>query len=75
MKYLLLIILLTLSACHDSETLPDELTDIELCMEQGGEWQGECVFEGEKCFKRAACKANGALCPCEMWVREFEPLI
>ena len=63
MKYLLLIILLTLSSCHDNETLPD----IELCMAQGGEWQGECVFEGEKCLKRVSCANNGEFCPCERW--------
>lgn len=68
MKYLLAISVLTLCACsgEQSKEPPEQLADIEICLDQGGEWQGECVFQGEYCLFYVSC-SKGDSCPCAYW--------
>ena len=67
MKYLPIALTLTLAACGGSSNseAPQELTDIEICLNQSGEWvDGLCRFEGEICLIKAQCKPDAEYCPC-----------
>lgn len=63
---ILMVALIAISGC--GVTITQEQNDeIILCMDLGGEWQGECVFEGEVCVVRAQCKPEAKLCSCVVW--------
>lgn len=49
MKYLLIVTLSLLTACGGSTEM---LTDIEICLDQGGEWaDNQCIYdEKETCL-------------------------
>lgn len=68
MKYLLILSIALLAACGgESSEAPQELTEIEICLDQGGEWQGECAFPNEYCLIRSQCKPGAEFCPCAKW--------
>lgn len=56
-----------LSACSGESEDPAVITEIEICIDQGGEWQGECTFANEYCAIRVQCKPNAEFCPCDVW--------
>ncbi len=66
MKYILILSMIFISACSGRSS-DDTMTDIEICLDQGGEWQGECAFPNEYCRVRAQCKPESEFCPCIDW--------
>lgn len=66
MKYILILSTMLLASCSGSEA-PSMLTDIEICLDQGGEWQGDyCEYEDEKPVNYMFCKPDngrGQECP------------
>lgn len=69
MKYILILSAILLSSCGGgTETEPPEmLTDIEICLDQGGEWaDDQCVFFDESEYYETLdvmCKMNSQYCP------------
>lgn len=66
MKHLIIAICIALSSCG-GESNEETLAEIEVCLDSGGEWQGECVYSGEYCIERAQCKPGATFCPCVIW--------
>ena len=67
-KLIIAMIAIAISACGgESSEDSVELAAVEICLDQGGEWQGECAFSGEYCIARAQCKPNAEFCPCVQW--------
>jgi len=68
MKYILILSAILLTACGgttDSDGVPEELIDIEMCLDQGGSWTYEgCVFDDEEEFYFQTCNI-GKECPLE----------
>ena len=65
MKLLIILSVVFIVGCSGESS--EEITDIEMCLDQGGEWQGECVYANEYCMVRASCKPEATFCPCQEW--------
>ena len=58
-------LLSALISCGGSNEMTAE---IEMCLDQGGEWtENGCQFEPPKCLVQAYCKVGAEECPCVLW--------
>jgi hypothetical protein len=67
MKILTLILLIfVISACSGNSS--EALTDIELCLDQEGEWRdSQCVLPGEICIQPEMCRQYFCTDSCLTW--------
>lgn len=56
-----------LMSCGGDGQSSTSAEEVEICLDQGGEWAGECAFANEYCAIRARCKPNADFCPCDTW--------
>ena len=55
--------------CSEIEKESENMLAIEICLDQGGEWDGAgCVYA--YCIQRRMCKQGSEICPCDRWVYE-----